>query len=102
SSRSRHTRSKRDWSSDVCSSDLLRPDTEEMMRTYRVMLIAMFGSLYYVGGNVHLIGKRRLIDYTAFMGKSYGEIRVVFILPFVEIGRATCRERVCGKRTDGT
>src|SRR5437868_9422215 len=24
SSRSRHTRSKRDWSSDVCSSDLLR------------------------------------------------------------------------------
>src|SRR5699024_11810468 len=31
SSRSRHTRSKRDWSSDVCSSDLvivdLRPDS---------------------------------------------------------------------------
>src|SRR5699024_11514733 len=26
SSRRRHTRSKRDWSSDVCSSDLLRPD----------------------------------------------------------------------------
>src|SRR5699024_2587766 len=25
SSRSRHTRSKRDWSSDVCSSDLFRP-----------------------------------------------------------------------------
>src|SRR5207249_7920259 len=26
SSRRRHTRSKRDWSSDVCSSDLLRND----------------------------------------------------------------------------
>src|SRR5699024_11814505 len=25
SSRRRHTRSKRDWSSDVCSSDLLKP-----------------------------------------------------------------------------
>src|SRR5579885_3774032 len=27
SSRRRHTRSKRDWSSDVCSSDLGRPST---------------------------------------------------------------------------
>src|SRR6266513_6303484 len=26
SSRRRHTRSKRDWSSDVCSSDLRRPE----------------------------------------------------------------------------
>src|SRR5699024_11861698 len=26
SSRRRHTRSKRDWSSDVCSSDLTHPD----------------------------------------------------------------------------
>src|SRR5699024_11223161 len=28
SSRRRHTRSKRDWSSDVCSSDLAQPGTE--------------------------------------------------------------------------
>src|SRR5699024_11765761 len=28
SSRRRHTRSKRDWSSDVCSSDLLLSDTQ--------------------------------------------------------------------------
>src|SRR5699024_12081845 len=28
SSRRRHTRSKRDWSSDVCSSDLLRADRD--------------------------------------------------------------------------
>src|SRR5207249_7259924 len=28
SSRRRHTRSKRDWSSDVCSSDLNVPDTD--------------------------------------------------------------------------
>src|SRR5690554_7630896 len=27
SSRRRHTRCGRDWSSDVCSSDLLKPDT---------------------------------------------------------------------------
>src|SRR5699024_12166898 len=29
SSRRRHTRSKRDWSSDVCSSDLFAKDTTE-------------------------------------------------------------------------
>src|SRR5699024_12216332 len=39
-SRRRHTRSKRDWSSDVCSSDLLRADmpgadiTEDAVRVY--------------------------------------------------------------------
>src|SRR5699024_11306311 len=31
SSRRRHTRSKRDWSSDVCSSDLMPGDTIEGM-----------------------------------------------------------------------
>src|SRR5207249_11038160 len=30
SSRRRHTRSKRDWSSDVCSSDLTRPKWREL------------------------------------------------------------------------
>src|SRR5207253_3376966 len=41
SSRRRHTRWPRDWSSDVCSSDLIQPDseawlpTEEVVRLYR-------------------------------------------------------------------
>src|SRR5207249_6935221 len=34
SSRRRHTRSKRDWSSDVCSSDLLRFGTEAQKTKY--------------------------------------------------------------------
>src|SRR5690606_40071823 len=34
SSRRRHTRFSRDWSSDVCSSDLI-PDTVEMVGTIR-------------------------------------------------------------------
>src|SRR5699024_11568653 len=32
SSRRRHTRSKRDWSSDVCSSDLRHPPGQEIYR----------------------------------------------------------------------
>src|SRR5207249_9573640 len=34
SSRRRHTRSKRDWSSDVCSSDLLSRHLEEFIDAY--------------------------------------------------------------------
>src|SRR2546421_11662753 len=39
SSRRRHTRSDRDWSSDVCSSDLLdrRDDLEGKIASYRTM-----------------------------------------------------------------
>src|SRR5690606_39727311 len=35
SSRRRHTRFSRDWSSDVCSSDLWRPATGAWMRCWR-------------------------------------------------------------------
>src|SRR2546429_4481501 len=36
SSRRRHTRCSRDWSSDVCSSDLLAKDNEEPMLSVSV------------------------------------------------------------------
>src|SRR5699024_11801412 len=35
SSRRRHTRSKRDWSSDVCSSDLLFKQNDKVIRQHR-------------------------------------------------------------------
>src|SRR5699024_12149188 len=35
SSRRRHTRSKRDWSSDVCSSDLSDVDSDQIMDKLR-------------------------------------------------------------------
>src|SRR5699024_12153296 len=57
SSRRRHTRSKRDWSSDVCSSDLLSIDL--LLPTPRA--------------------NRLIIDALACV---------------LEIGRASCRERV--------
>src|SRR5207249_6203656 len=34
SSRRRHTRSKRDWSSDVCSSDLFPPDPKYQRKAF--------------------------------------------------------------------
>src|SRR5207249_6055350 len=35
----RHTRSKRDWSSDVCSSDLLRDPRRERTMTFRIGIV---------------------------------------------------------------
>src|SRR5207249_7799956 len=40
SSRRRHTRSKRDWSSDVCSSDLSRTDPEKYRRIAFALSVA--------------------------------------------------------------
>src|SRR3712207_7652951 len=43
SSRRRHTRYWRDWSSDVCSSDLL----EQFQRQYRTIIFTIFGTLLF-------------------------------------------------------
>src|SRR5260221_7463243 len=53
SSRRRHTRSLCDWSSDVCSSDLLPP------RLFRETLL----SLREAGKEVLLTGEARLIEF---------------------------------------
>src|SRR5438132_12152229 len=65
SSRRRHTRSLCDWSSDVCSSDLLDP---ALLDQRRQMLDQ---------------GRRREQDLEAWFGKL-----------IKEFGRASCRERV--------
>src|SRR5699024_12229533 len=45
SSRRRHTRSKRDWSSDVCSSDLnLKNYIISLNFTFKIFPLAVFGN----------------------------------------------------------
>src|SRR5438067_6926019 len=84
SSRRRHTRSKRDWSSDVCSSDLI-----PVGRTMS------FLSASLPGKSAHVLPLARL-------GRIDAE-RKLMVLPTgikrlalaaAEIGRASCRERV--------
>src|SRR5690349_24674346 len=70
SSRRRHTSSLRDWSSDVCSSDLQRPLVEDELDVE--------GRL---GGGVE--------RGDLLVGEALGAQR-----RGVEIGRASCRERV--------
>src|SRR5438067_11371943 len=66
SSRRRHTRSKRDWSSDVCSSDLLPFTPRQRSGTSRAVALAKAGV----------------------------RARVALWWQPCQIGRASCRERV--------
>src|SRR5437868_7426367 len=68
SSRRRHTRSKRDWSSDVCSSDLGFKSLQSETELHLAPL-----------GNTHGLPTRRETSLPDALRK---------------IGRASCRERV--------
>src|SRR6266513_3013974 len=46
SSRRRHTRSKRDWSSDVCSSDLLTPEERQRAMEEHMRIGAEFETIH--------------------------------------------------------
>src|SRR5207249_9054058 len=91
SSRRRHTRSKRDWSSDVCSSDLLRTRNNvglpiEVLDSMRLLARSRYAYL------------DAIIDFN----RAQFELYVSLGQPpadFLEIGRASCRER--GARSDG-
>src|SRR5207249_5444064 len=77
SSRRRHTRSKRDWSSDVCSSDLKRlkyASTECYIR-------AVCKTKYYPDRQ----GQRR--------GRQIVSAYFNLLPSHIEIGRASCREK---------
>src|SRR2546421_4857001 len=82
SSRRRHTRSDRDWSSDVCSSDLHK-------RNFFICAIFFRSNIYWlVRESLHFsnlfnaIAKMHIISY--FQDKD----------TVIKIGRASCRERV--------
>src|SRR5207249_5254544 len=80
SSRRRHTRSKRDWSSDVCSSDL------DYLQQHGVQIADPHPVLLQVIGEI----------LRHALGEGGDEHALVLLLPQpdLEIGRASCRERV--------
>src|SRR5204862_4120169 len=87
SSRRRHTRSLRDWSSDVCSSDL-----QCASGSYAVFLVLWATLVYdplahWVWGADGWLFKRGALDFA-------GGTVVHISAGVSEIGRASCRERV--------
>src|SRR5699024_11571054 len=95
SSRRRHTRSKRDWSSDVCSSDLSIQTTadtspDELFKSGKAAMV--YGGSFRVAGYVDsAVGENIQVVWLPI-----GEQRGV-----VQIGRASCRARVCVSRGVG-
>src|SRR5690606_40445526 len=92
SSRRRHTRFSRDWSSDVCSSDLYLDKRQRGFDTSIIML-----------GADHHGYVRRMMAMCAAFGDTPGENLEILIGQMVnlvkdgqpvQIGRASCRERV--------
>src|SRR5690606_41015653 len=93
----RHTRFSRDWSSDVCSSDLL----SRSLNSGAVWLLREIG----VTAGVEMAERLGISTLTpddrhlglALGGLKYGttplEMAAAY-LPFAKIGRASCRERV--------
>src|SRR5690349_6738904 len=88
SSRRRHTSSLRDWSSDVCSSDLIRTSR----------LTPLFPTPGAPPVPV-MSGKRAFLDLLKQEGVEIvfgnpGTTELPLMDAFAEIGRASCRERV--------
>src|SRR5690349_22745860 len=82
SSRRRHTRSLRDWSSDVCSSDLREQAGEAKSK----------GERHEIDQNVHQVP---LLARIALIVTSSDEPDIAkAAIKGVKIGRASCRERV--------
>src|SRR3546814_14966853 len=99
-----------DWSSDVCSSDLMTlvgadGKTADEMR--EVLGTGSLGDRWHKGVNaltVHidgLAGTQKRVDGSkaglelATANQLFGQRAVGWEQDFVEIGRASCRERVC-------
>src|SRR3712207_8339755 len=81
SSRRRHTRYWRDWSSDVCSSDLLNPT----IRDRRHLFLQIYDDLqpFRSACSIHLSGKRKERIKKLFRdGKRYHQAFVSFLTCF--------------------
>src|SRR5699024_11585752 len=97
-SRRRHTSSKRDWSSDVCSSDLSAGYGEAFRKAnYRKLGLGDYEDV--ITGVDSLIEKGWVDSkQVGIMGWSQGGYISAFC---AKIGRASCRERVMIMRGDG-
>src|SRR5699024_12110886 len=87
SSRRRHTRSKRDWSSDVCSSDLEKYAELALKKGVNLQK----GQALMINAPIEGAEFTRIVVRKAYeLGAKDVHIN------WAEIGRASCRERVEG------
>src|SRR5699024_11356331 len=91
SSRRRHTRSKRDWSSDVCSSDLATDFTRWSRLREKMQEKCWIRS---TGGRKKYIRNTDIISSMLEMNGTSWQDTKCRRRAGTKIGRASCRERV--------
>src|SRR5256884_7112821 len=84
SSRRRHTRCSRDWSSDVCSSDLRSVQPMAMLWLVEAWFLGVLLLSLRTAGGLFLIERMRRKEINPVGGELFERC---------EIGRASCRER---------
>src|SRR5256885_4345485 len=85
SSRRRHTRLQGDWSSDVCSSDLVVPLCQIFLQI--IERVTMLGEDQEFSATILEFGELRF-------AKALLECSELGVARAFQIGRASCRERV--------
>src|SRR5207253_3374906 len=96
-SRRRHTRWPRDWSSDVCSSDLRGPaGCKSACDAWGMELAGMVKMGEYSDGCICQVMPSTAAAPSGRVGASIPAAAAVYVQMQVEIGRASCRERVYG------
>src|SRR5699024_12000414 len=92
-SRRRHTRSKRDWSSDVCSSDLKTPAAEQPVEEKEpVQQDTRDGEAKFISApRQRSVGESILAQEMLYRNQGYEPTHQVCS---VEVGRATWRDSV--------
>src|SRR3546814_17768136 len=83
-----------DWSSDVCSSDLVKPQTSQNYQAgfvYHGSHISLDADYYYIDFN-NKFATEKVGSNTVYYNQGGAVYKGV---EGQEIGRASCRERVC-------
>src|SRR5699024_11435380 len=99
-SRRRHTRSKRDWSSDVCSSDLPQADVQGDLVVAAAAGVQPLARVADAGGEGLLNKGMDILGGGVDLQRAGMQVGQDALETLVdEIGRASCRER--GKMSTG-
>src|SRR5256885_12137014 len=93
SSRRRHTRLQGDWSSDVCSSDLVSP--QMLIEGDEVLLLPAMTRYEQPGGGTETTTERRVVLSPEIPGPRPGEARAEWDI-FAEVGRRARPEAAPG------
>src|SRR5690606_40537429 len=99
SSRRRHTRFSRDWSSDVCSSDLIDNWSVEKIRRIGGDAVKVL-AWYRPDASEDVIAHQQA--FVRAVGAECRRYDIPYVLELLEIGRASCRDRVYVPVPDGS